>query len=801
MIINYIKTAVRNLFKNKVTASIHIIGLSIGMTATLLILLWVNNELNFDRYHPESDRIYRITCVTDNPVNRNKQTMEYSPLLLADIAKNTLPEIGASARLFTSTWSIPILKVNDELYSEKKYAYIDKGWFDVFKYDFIEGGPAEFFDNPFSIILTETKAKAYFGRQSAIGHLVRIDSNNYTVRAVLKDNPSNSSFQFDIFFPLDAYLANPRQRANEENWSTFNYITFLTLNRNSNAASVASKLNAILVANSKNEHNQAYLTPIKDLHFETGLASSVVTHGNKKYVYIFGTLAFILLLIACINYNNLTTAEASHRAREVSVRKMMGARSSDIFTQFFVQSLVICAFSLLIALFLYWLALPLFNRVTEKEFVFNLLSPDLWKVLGGTALAAIFLSCIYPSILLSSFDPLKVFRGFAFLKFKDVHFRKTLVVIQFSFTIGLLIATLIIYRQLNYIQKNDSNYDKAQIFSVSFPVKYYLLHDDQKRRAIVELFKNELSHENSIKEISNAGHSIIDIRTTPIENITWDGKDKKYTPLLAQMNVDEDFQKVFNLSLLEGRWLEQGNPSYRHDFILNETAVREFNLHTPLLGQRIIFQGDTGKLIGVTKDFHFQSMHERITPLIFYNNPFRRLKLFIKTQPGKSQEAVSKARSIWKSIVPDYPFEFSFINTEFDELYKSERNASTLILLFSVISIFTSLLGLLGLAILMVEEKAKEIGVRKILGASIFDICALIAKEFLLLVSLAFVIATPMAYFVMAKWIQEFAYHIGNEWLLYLFAGIVTFLLVLLTVCSITIRNSSGNPADRLRYE
>ncbi len=801
MIVNYLKTAIRIILRNKITTLINVLGLSIAMTATVLIILWVNNELSFDTYNNDSDRIYRVTCVTDNPENKSKQIMEYSPLLLADFARNTIPEIEASARLFTSTWSIPILRLNDELYSEPKYAYIDRGWFELFKYNFLEGGSEAFFRNPFSVILTESKAKAYFGNAYAIGKIIKIDSSIYTVRGVIKDNPNNSSFQFDVYIPLEAYLLNPEQRANEENWSTFNYLTFVKLKQNSNIESVSRKLNSILVSNSKNRNNSASLKQIKDLHFESGLASSVVKHGNKDLIFIFSALAFILLLIACINYNNLTTAEASSRSKEVSVRKIIGAKSSDIFFQFFVQSLVICLISLLLALLLIWLSMPIFNQVSEKQFLYNLFSLEIWKVLGFTTLIAILLSCIYPSILLSSFDPLKVFRGISFLKFKDVQFRKILVVIQFCFSISLLISTLIIYRQLHYIQTNDLNFNKTQIFSVSFPIKFYLTYNDNERRNMIELFKDQLKKESSISEVSNAGHSLINVKSIASENITWDGKDKRYTPVIAQLNVDQDFKNVFDLSLIQGRWFKENNGSDQHNYIFNETAVTEFNLRKPLLEQRIIFQGDTGRLIGIVKDFYFQSLHDRITPLIIYNNPFRRLKTFIKVQPGKSQEAVEKAKLIWKSIVPEYPFEFLFVDSEFEALYKNEINGSTLILLFSIVSICTSLLGLLGLVILVVQEKTKEIGIRKVLGASLLEICSLISKEFLLLVLIAFLIATPVAYLVMNKWIQEFAYHIGNEWILYFIAGATTLFLVLLTVCLIIFSNSRGHLTDKIRYE
>lgn len=360
---------------------------------------------------------------------------------------------------------------------------------------------------------------------------------------------------------------------------------------------------------------------------------------------------------------------------------------------------------------------------------------------------------------------------------------------------------MIIQRQLNYERKNDLSYNRSQVFYVSLPIKFNLLYGNQGKRSIVELFKNELVKESAIKQVSIASHSIVNVMALPNENISWNGKDKKYIPLLGRMDVDANFQKIFNLPLENGRWFRQEEPSNQHEFVLNETAVKEFKLHQPYLGQEIIFQGDTGNLIGITKDFHFQSMHDRINPLIFYDDAYGSSTVYIEAQPGKAGEAVRRSKTVWNQVVPHFPFEFTFINAEVDSLYKNDSNVSTLIILFSLVSIFTSLLGLLGLTTMMVTEKAKEIGIRKVLGASALSICAMISREFVLLVCLALTMASPLTYIVMTKWMQEFAYHIGSEWLLYAFAGIGTILLVLILVSSITVRNTRANPVISLRNE
>jgi ABC-type antimicrobial peptide transport system permease subunit len=801
MIINYFKVASRVLLKHKLTTLINIAGLSIAMTATLLILLWVSNELSFDTYHKNSERIFRITCTTENPGSKSRQVMEYSPLLLTDQAEKDIPGIEAMARLLTASWTTPVIKLNDELFREPKTAYVDKGWFRLFSYVFVEGSSEAFNANPFSVILTESEAQKYFGKSAAVGKTIKVDSTIYTIQGVIKDYPDNSSFRFDIFFSLDAYLSNPSQRSNEENWDTYNYITFAKLRSGTSVQNVEKKLNGVLAANSGDRNTTISLKPIKELHFENDLSSSVIIHGNRQFIYVFVSLAFVLLLIACINYNNLTTAEAIQRSKEVSIRKIIGAASADIFKQFLVQSMMICSISLLTALLLTILALPLLNQVTDQHFSVNLFSGEIWKVLGVTMAASVALNCIYPSFLLSSFEPLKALKGVNVLKVKDVILRKTLVVIQFSFSIILLIATLIIYKQLHFIQKTDLNVDKARMFSVSFPVNFYLIYNDEQRKNMMEHFKTELQKESSISGITNTGYSVVNVKSSANADISWEGKDPGYIPRLAELNVDENFKDLFNLPLLQGRWFSRSNVSDYHNFVLNETAQREFNLQSPVTGKRIILNGDTGTIIGLVRDAHFQNLHDRISPLIFYNNPFRRLKMIILAEPGRVSEALEKTKELWKAILPAFPFNSVFMDSELNRVYKNEQEASVLILFFSIVSVFTALLGLLGLVILIVRAKTKEIGIRKVIGASTWSICALVTKEFINLVAIAFLIAVPFAYIAMDRWLQDFAYRINNSWPTYLLAGGVTFLLVLFIVTGITIHNLQGRLAGKLRHE
>src|SRR5882724_1760006 len=418
MLTNYFRFAWRNLWKNRRVNWINIAGLSTGMTSAILIFLWVQNETSFDSYHPQAARIYRAT----SKITTAKWVWAVSPLPLAATAKEQIPEVESAARAKPASI---FFHIREEFFPEKSGAYVDKNWFDLFHYDFIEGSPASFFQQPFSLALTESKARKYFGHREAIGQIIRIDTVNYQVQAVIRDNPANSSFQFDVLMPLDALLSNPDRRKNDDNWHNFNYLTFLKLRPATSPAKIAAKMTAIVTENKKAKDVEMDLLPLQDMHFETGLTSTgdTIEHANRKTVYIFAVLGIFLLIIACINYVNLATARASLRAKEVSIRKIAGAGKRSLFIQFILESLIVSGLSLLITLLLLRLTLPFYKELTGKNFGNPLLSSDTWKILGYTLLTATVLNGVYPAILLSSFQPLNVFKGISILRIKDVSFR------------------------------------------------------------------------------------------------------------------------------------------------------------------------------------------------------------------------------------------------------------------------------------------------------------------------------------------------------------------------------------------
>jgi putative ABC transport system permease protein len=799
MLKNYLKMAWRGLQRNFVANLTKIGGLAIGMTAAILIMLWVQSELTYDGYHANANRIYRVTYA--NKSYNGSQISEYSPYLLATAAKKQIPEVENAARLFTIPSATPIFNVNGELYNEKSFAYVDENWFDIFHYEFVDGNYSNFAKNSFSLILTESKAKSYFGKRSPIGQIIKIDSNDYEVQGVVKDNPNNSSFQFDVLLPLSAYLTDPAKRPFEESWNSANYVTFLTLGQNGNKKTTEFALNSILNSSVTAGKSSAILLPLTDMHFEKGSPFSSISHGDRKTIYILESLAFLLLFVASINYVNLTIARSSRHAKEVSIRKIVGARFSDLFLKFMIEAFVMSFISLLFTFILIQLVLPLFNTVSGKHFFLNFLSADLWRVTGAVFLFSLLLNSVYPSILLSSFNPLLVFRGISILKIKDTNFRKSLLVLQFIISTSLIIGSTVIIDQIKYI-KNLTDFQAGnKVFSVSSPIKLYQINGPEKNSNFLALYKQKLLTESSVEKVSLASNSAINIIRAMKGNVDWEGRDKNFNAEIATLSSDPEYMNLFGLSMIAGRWFRPSDGSNSHYFILNETAIKELDIHPPVLGKQFILARDTGEIVGIVKDFHYKNLHEKIGPLVIFNKPSNQFHVFVQPSLNNASQAIQTARNLWEKQVPAFPFDYSFLDTEFDNLYKAENRISALVVTFSIISICIAILGLLGLVSLATEQRTKEIGIRKVVGASAIDIITLISKNYLALVLLAILIASPISWWAMTSWLDDFAYRINLSWYIFTAAGLLVLFIVVLTVGFVALTAYFRNTAASLSPE
>jgi putative ABC transport system permease protein len=806
MITILLKSTIRNLLKHKSGGIINILGLSIGMAAAVLIFMWVQNEMNFDNYHPAKNNIYHLAVKKESSNDKFAGT----PLVLADEIKKQVPDIDKACRLIVEYDAYaPKLGINNNFFKEKNVAYIDKEWFDVFHYDFVAGNNYGFGNNRNSIILTESVAKKYYGNSNPVGQVIHIDSTGFQVTAVIKDNPPNSSFQFNVLLPIESYFKN--NPGEQTAWLRFRDQTFVKLRNGMTAKTAGQKINSIflkeeqlkmiLEQGDKKDTLVSVFTPIRDFHFMDNASFSKFSQNDKKTVYIFSILGFLLLTIACINYVNLTTARASKRSKEVSIKKIIGADRKSLFTQFLFESIFTGIIALLITLLLVKLSLPAFNRFTEKNFSFSLFSGELWKVAGSTLLVAILLTGIYPAILLSSFKPLNMLRGLNILTVKNTSLRKILVTSQFTIAIVLMICTVVILKQLNYMHNNNEGYNRSQIFSFSIPSSWYKSHPDADKNSFKNTLKNELKSYASIKNITAANDAIQNLQMGLGGSINWVGKQKDNDPVAYPLSVDPDFNKIFNLELKEGRWFREDEATGKKSYILNETTVNELGLQKPYIGQFFSFSGDTGQIIGIVKDFHFHDYRQKIGITVLYSDPDFKGTLFIQANTSNIKQAIASAESTWKKFFPQELFEYTFMDEGFAQMYKADIKTSRLVGTFSGIAIFLCCLGLLGLVSFIAEQKTKEIGIRKILGASVANITTLLSKDFIIMVLIAVAIASPIAWWAMNKWLEEFVYRIHIAWWMFAGAGLLALLIAVSTISFQAIKAAIANPAKALRTE
>ena len=798
MIKNYFKIAWRNLWRHKQMTVINVLGLGIGMAAAVLIALWVQNELSYDKAQPDSANIYRITAnVGISPTET--WVWETSQYILGEFAAKQVPDIENVARISPNDWSDLYLHYNGGIISEKKSAYVDEHWFDMFHYDFVEGSAQSFIKNPFSLILTESAAKKYFGNREPVGQVLRIDTVNYQVQAIVKDNPANSSFQYNVLIPVAAKFRDSSAKKQALQWGNYNYITFFKLRPGTDTKKLGSTLLSIMQHNRKGDKGNVTfrMENLRDMHFENDLQHSSFLHGNRTMVNIFIVLGILLLVTACINYVNLTTARASIRSKEVSIRKIVGAGRINLFGQFMSESFLVSVMSLLFSLALVQLSIPWFRSFTDKNFAEPLISITVWAIIGVTLIVSFLLNGLYPAALLSSFQPISVFRGKNLLNFKDTGIRKVLVVVQFTISVVLITGTIVIYTQLKYVQTIDPGYNRSQVFTMTIPWKI-LGFDDKKRETKLNTIRQELAQQSAIKDISTASGEMVNFTNQSSGGFDWPGRPKDFNPSLACLQVDQNFKQLMGLKLKEGRWFMPGLGD-KHNALLNETAVALLGMHKSPIGQRFVHQGDTGIVIGVLKDFHYRSLHDKIGPMVVSQEMSG--TFYIKTQAGQNQAAIAATQTVWNQFVPDQPFKFDFLDDTYNNLYKSEQQSSQLITLFAMIAILVSALGLLGLSAFAAEQRVKEIGIRKVLGASVSHIVSLLSFEFLVMVGIACLIAFPIAWWAMNKWLENFAYRISVYWWIMALAGIIALIIAFVTVSFQSFKAAAANPVDSLRSE
>ncbi|MDQ3290969.1 MAG: ABC transporter permease, partial [Bacteroidota bacterium] len=781
MLTNYLKIALRNLLRHKAFSFINIAGLALGMTCSILIMLWVQDEISFDRFHKNGPQLYRIMA---NLNWGETQTGDNTPQPLADALRKEIPEITHSLNM--TNWDTGgLFEANGKINKETKGRCAGSEFFQMFSFPLLEGNPKTALSSPDAIVISQSLAQKYFGNQNALGQIINIkDQGDFRVTGVMQDIPKNSSLQFDFVVPIELYV-----KKNEwvKTWGNFNLTTYVQLRADADFAKVDAQIRKYMPKNHPEHNADFFLQPVAEMHLHAYKAGKP-DGGRIVYVRLFTLVAVFILLIACINFMNLATARSSKRSKEVGIRKVIGAAKSLLVGQFMGEALLTALLAVLFSLVLVTILLPAFNQLTGKVITIDYSNPLFLLSLAAITVLTGLISGSYPAFFLSSLEPVKVLKGNLKFGFKSLLFRKGLVVFQFTLSLILIVGTVVIYRQINYIQNRNLGFDRENVISIE-------LEGDLSKN--IKAFKTEVLQTPGIKWVTTTSDHPMSIYNSS-GDLQWPGKSEKEASSISGTFVDYDYFETMNIRMKEGRAFSRDFATDSSAYIINEAAADMMSMKNPV-GQTVSFWKGKGKIIGVTKNFHSQSLHEPIKPLILLLEPRNASVILVRTEPGKTKEALASLEKATRKFNPGFPFEYHFLDEIFEEQYRSEMTIGKLINCFAGLAIFISCLGLFGLALFTAEQRTKEIGVRKVLGASVANIVALLSKDFLKLVLLANVIAWPLAWWAMNRWLQNFAFRADLGWWIFALAGVATLFIALLTVSFQAVRSAVANPVNSLR--
>jgi len=786
MIKNYIKTAWRNLIKNKLYSIINLGGLTIGLAVGILILIWVQNELSFDRFHKNADNIYRLEIFGGTGASKQLWKQEVAPI--GPLCKQQLPEVIDQVRIMENTYA-SLYQYQEKIFPEEHAVLADPTFFTVFDFPLIKGNPSTPFIDDNSVVITEKTAHKFFGSQDPLGKVIKTDNPHVllTVSGVISDFPKNSSLNYDMIMPMSfrANIAKGSFFDLNTNFTNYSYDTYLLLKPDVSLEKLCKQIISIHLQHKPDDTDGEYvLWPLHKMH----LYNPDGHNEGIQTVRIFIAVALLILAIACINYVNLSTARAILRSNEISMRKIFGASSSNLFLQFVIETALLFAAAAILCFGVIFLLMPAFNQISGKQLSFNLLDYNIWFVLIATVTVTLIASSIYPALLLSSFKPLQVLKGKISAGMGDVLFRKLLVVIQFSVAIFLIIGTIIIANQLSYIRSKELGYDKSNI--ISFSMRNMWRHYTVARA--------ELLKQPGVLNITRSTGNIVDNAALVGDN-DWEGKDPKQVIMAHPMEIDADFIPFFNMQLVEGNGFI-GDSADVGRLIVNETAIKLMGLKDPI-GKRFRMGSVKGTIAGVVKDFHFTSMKEKIGAAVFLHDNHGGETMYIKTTGSDAQKVINAAEAIFKQYNGEYPFSYAFLDDTFNSLYIGEQREGEQFNYFATIAILISCLGLFGLAAYTTQVRTREIAIRKVIGASIPRIIVLLTKDFIRLVFIAIVIAVPIAWLVMNNWLGVFAYRVNISWTVFVIAGAIAILIAFITVSSQTIKVALANSVKSLRVE
>lgn len=786
MIRNNFKIAWRNLLKSKGYATINIIGLAIGMAAVLMIAIWVQNQSQFDNFYSNKDNLYRVWNKYEDVGQIGMSNITSGPASVT--LKAEYPEVEHAARVY---WNVDRLLSFDENKIKSKGTEVDPSFMEMFDFKLLKGNRSQVLSGPQNIILTESLSKKIFGDTDPLNKTLILDNNEpYQVSGIIADLPSNTDFDFNYLIPLtkaDNYSPN---------WNTSTFMTYIQLKDGTDVDAFNKKLKNIIAKKTNNElKGSLFLYPLSKMHLYSKFEQGVPVGGKIDQVKLVAGLGFLILLIACINFVNLSTARSQKRAKEVAVRKVVGTQRSSLIAQFLTESVLLSFIAGILSIGLTFLALPFFNKILDKPLVFSITDPIIWVSLVGFILLTGVFAGLYPAFVLSSFKPIRSLKVFGKSKKLALNFREVLVVFQFGIALILIIATLIVRSQIEYAGKRDIGYSPSQLIEIP-------MEGDMTKN--YKVIKSELINKNIAHAVTRTGWSITRNASNSSGNFSWEGATPEQGKKIV-FNIgkaESDFVKTLGLKVLEGRDIDfERLASDSLSVLVNEAAIKEMKLKNPI-GSILKWGSNTFTIVGVINDYINDSPYSPVTPLLIYPAKEWMLNMVVRTNPSLPiDHNLKQMEEILKKFNPAYPFEYKFVDQQFATKFKEQQQTAQLALIFSGLAIFISCLGLLGLASYIAELRTKEIGIRKVLGASVTGITAMLSRDFVKLVLIAILLASPIAWWTMNKWLEDFSYRIEIQWWIFAVAGIAALTIAILTVSTQAIRAANTNPVKTLRDE
>jgi putative ABC transport system permease protein len=799
---NHFKSALRNIWGNKVFSCINIFGLAIGIACSLLIFLFVKDEISYDRFNKDANHTYRVVqdFINDDGTTVPDAT---TPPALAPAMQRQIPDVLCATRLFANPDGGQdfLFKYEDRKFNEQKIFFVDSNFFHVFSFQFLKGNAEHAFKDPNSIVITETVSKKYFGNSNPISKTLMAEtpqsSEGLMVTGVIKDVPANCHFHFDFAIPL----SNKQLGGDKDvDWNWYEFYTYAKLKPQTNSADLTKKIQTIYQRNDSAGKNVYHLQPLTSIHLTSNLKEEIEPNSNKLYVYIFSIIALFIILIAAINYVNLATAKAAVRTKEVGIRKVTGASRSSLISQFLTESIITCLAAALLAVIIAQLLLPVVRIITQKQLTF-INNPLILAYLLGLAFLLAIVAGVFPAIYLSSFKPARVLKGSKMSSKGALNLRKILVVVQFTISIVLIIGALIVGQQVRYMRSETLGLNNDQVIIVK--------NEGTLTDADKDAFRNAALQINGVEKIATSD-GVVGGQTW-IDNLHT--QSSQNTQIVNFLSISDDYLDALGIELKEGRSFSAKFPTdvkvdldgqtnkLLGSIILNETAVKELGLKEPVVGKNVYWGENYLQVVGVVKDFHFTSFHDEIKSFAFFDIPERMSNYTIKLSTSNIKSSLSQLENTWSKFSPDRPFEYIFLDETYSKLFQSEIHFEQIFKSLMILAILIACLGLFGLATFMAQQRAKEIGIRKVLGASVFTITKLLSFDFIKLVAVSIVIATPIAWYVMHKWLESYAYRINIGWITFFVAAWLAVAIALVTISFQSIQAAIANPVKSLRME